>query len=470
MRLPSAFALIGVLGLVACESGTAPEPEGLIQGDNASLQRAVRGIQQDLSRLRELPFDAPVISSWVKRPRLMVVLDSIEGSSSYSPDTSSGPHPTETEIYVALDLMAPMGSVENNRRAFDSANVEGFYISGTGKFWMVEDPSRPDWRTYSLMAHELAHAMQDLNFPEAFGEIASMDEDLASMHVVEGEAEYLGDLWSLQDRTPRGFEGAFERYSLSDAFSDVSLGHPGSPLVTTLPVFSYYWVGEWSIHDQRKHAGWSAIDALYRDPPRTTKRMLHPLAGTAAQSFSEWPETGFKNHPNLIPLGSDRLGEVYLASMLYWRMPSSRWNTSSWKGDRFWVWRATDSLHHVVAGRIRFETSADAVQFLSDWAQGRELSIRNLGDRDSIEQTSANLGFIRSVRRDAEITLLFGTLPGGRPDTLADAMWSELSAIQPVNSSAARRSVATINASVTAFPKFPTKPIRIWKDYSRSRR
>lgn len=489
MRHLPTIASICALGLASCDRGVAPEgfdhgygnygvshstphtlPGTLVQGDNASLQQAVASIQADLSAMRELPFDAPVISSWVKRPRLMAVLDSIEGSYTPPPDTSTGPRPTLTEIYAALDLMEPVGSVESDRRAFDSANVEGFYISGTRKFWMVEDPKRPDARTYSLMAHELAHAMQDINFPDAFSEVSGMDERLAATHVIEGEAEYLGDLWSLQDRTTSGFEKAFGRDYLSDALAEVTSGHPGSPLVMTFPVFSYYWVGEWSIHDQRKHAGWGAIDALYRNPPRTTKRMLQPLAGSAAQAFSEWPEAGFSNHPNLIPLGSDRLGEIYLATMLYWRDPSSMWNTFTWKGDRFWVWRATDSLHHVVAGRIRFETPGDASQFMSSWAASRGISAQNLGDPDGFEQESPKVGFVRASLLDAEITLLFGKIPGGWPAGLADAMWSELSAIQPINASAARKSNVQTAPPKPDFPRFPSKPIRIWKNYSTSRR
>ncbi|MBK9576871.1 MAG: hypothetical protein IPK50_03220 [Fibrobacterota bacterium] len=487
-HLPTISAILA-LGLVSCDRGVAPEgfdpsygkygttqnspqslPGTLIQGDNASLQSAVASIQADLSAMRNLPFNAPVVSSWVTRPRLMILLDSIEASNSSPPDTGSGPRPTETEIYVALNLMAPAGSMESDRRAFDSANIDGFYVPGTGKFWMVEDSRRSDSITYSLMAHELAHAMQDLNFADTLGQDAGMDERLAFTHVIEGEAQYLGDLWSLQDRTPSGFEEGFERYTLADAMAQASMGHSKSPLVLTLPLFSYYWVGEWSIHDQRKHAGWGAIDALHRTPPRTTKRMLHPLAGSAAQTFVEWSEEGFSPRQNLIPLGSDRLGEIYLATMLYWQLPTQSWKAASWKGDRFWVWRAGDSTHHIVAARLKFEAGADASQFLTDWAKGRGLNIKNIGDQSNIDQTTASLGLVRAERRFDEISLLFGKHLGGWPAGLADAMWSELAAIGPINVSSARRSTVQTDASKSDFPRFPSKPIRIWKEYSSSRR
>lgn len=491
MRILHSLSLIGLIALTACDRGVAPQNEdssvfsdanpitgstGLVLGDNASLQRAVRQIQRDLSTMRNLPFDQPVVSSWVRRTRLMSVLDSIDGSFQEPVDTSSGPHPTATEIFVALDMMDGKRSAENDQRAFDSANIEGFYITGTNKFWLVEDADRPDERTYSLMAHELAHAMQYQNFHDRIRRDAGSDEYLAYKHLIEGEAEYLGDLWSLPGRTGDEFEASFRRFTLDQALVAAANDHPETPLVLLLPVYSQYWVSEWSIHDQRMNAGWAAIDALHETLPRSTKRMLHPFVGSTAQSFVEWPENVFGNHQNLVPLGSDRLGEVYLASMAHWRMTSLSWNSSSWKGDRFWAWRAADSLHHVVAGRIRFENSVDAGQFLTKWAMGRSYPIQRMGETDSVYQNNSDTGLVRAVRRGADLTVLFGAYPGGWPAGLADSMWSELAAANPTSILSARRTNSSVSESGSDvpgkanFPKFPSAPIRIWKDYSPSMR
>lgn len=471
MRTFPKIALLGSLALASCDRGVAPEePQGLVIGNNASLQRAVAQIQSDLSRMRGLPFAEPVVSSWVRRTRLMVLLDSIEGAFQAPPDTSSGPHPTSTEIFSALDLMDGRSSAEEGQRAFDSANIEGFYITGTNKFWLVEDADRPDSRSYSLMAHELSHAMQDQNFRDRIRRDAGLDEILAYKHLIEGEAEYLGDLWSLPNRSGPEFESSFRRFTLDEALFAAANDHPETPLVLLLPVYSQYWVSEWSIHDQRTSAGWAAIDALHESLPRSTKRMLHPFAGAAALDFAEWPEDVFGIHRDLVPLGSVRLGEVYLAAMAHWRMPGLSWNSSSWKGDRFWIWRAVDSLHHAVAGRIRFETSADASQFLTKWAAGRSLAVQRLVESDSIFRNIADTGLVRAVRRGPELTLLFGAYPGGWPDGLADSLWSELSAATPSNALSARRSTSNTAEPVTTgkanFPKLPRSPIRVWKDYS----
>ncbi|HNY30130.1 MAG TPA: hypothetical protein PKO15_04505 [Fibrobacteria bacterium] len=468
MRILPRILIACALGLAACDRGTAP-PDGLVQGDDESLQWAVAGIQDDLSRLRNLPFDAPVISRWVKRERLMVLLDSIEAANPGKPDTTTGPHPTETELFVALDLMDAAKSAEEEQRKFDGDNIGGFYVTGTGKFWLVEDPDQPEEVSYTLIAHELAHALQNLNFWDTLRRGAGYDEHLALQHLVEGEAEYLGDLWSLRPSTIEAFEAKYRPITLDFILDAARNDHPTTPLALTLPIYSHYWVGEWSIHDQRKALGWSSIDELHRNAPRSTKRMLHPFAGADALTIAEWPEDVFRNRPGLVPLGSDRLGEVYLAAMLHWRAPSLAWRSSSWKGDRFWLWRAGDSLHHIAAGRIRFETAADATQFLSKWAAGRGLVAKIDGEFDSLEAPRGDTGRVRAVRRGGDVSLMYGSHPDRWPAYVADSIWSELADARPTSLSAARRAPSVADPSKASFPPFPSKPVHIWKEYLRSR-
>lgn len=470
MRKILTFTILLGLGLSACDRGSSPEdPQGLIQGDDESLQRLVSGIQSDLSRLRQLPFEKPVVSRWVKRNRLLGLLDSIADAQPSTPDTSSGPHPSWTEVLVALDLMESTKSAEEEQREFEGDNIGGFYIPRTNKFWLVEEPGQSESASRTLIAHELAHAMQDQNFPDTISPNADSDEHLALDHLVEGEAEYLGDLWSLKTRSAQEFEEAFVPLDLDYMLEAASRDHASTPLALTLPIYSHYWVGEWSIHNQRTALGWSAIDQLHSHRPRSTKRMLHPFAGPDSLAISEWSQSAFASHTGLVALGSDRLGEVYLAAMLHWRMPSRSWKSSSWMGDRFWLWRAGDSLHHIAAGKVRFESDADAVQFLSKWAAGRGLSANSDAVVDSLEAPRGDTGRVRAVRRGTEVTILYGSHPRAWPTSLADSLWSELVAARPTNVAAARWAGRTRPDPGLQRPLFPRSPIRILKHFNRIR-
>jgi hypothetical protein len=206
----------------------------------------------------------------------------------------------------------------------------------------------------------------------------------------------------------------------------------------TLPTLAPYSCGVSFVHQVHEQSGWTGVNGLHTDHPRSTTQTLHPSAGLH-KGFVDCYDHVFASTADWESFGSGRLGELYLTTLLYSQgNPATTGDASGWNGDRFWIWRTRDSLHHAVVGRVSMDSATLASSFLRRWGESFSSRIgvsTSLLGRDSFDVVSADSqSIVRGVRRGTDLYLAWGDLHRSR----LDSIWTELVAI-PSSAAAAGR-------------------------------
>jgi hypothetical protein len=128
-----------------------------------------------------------------------------------------------------------------------------------------------------LLAHELTHALQDQHFhiEQMIDQVKDNDDrDLALKAVAEGDATLAGYgyiVGNLSDATVSSIVSRMD--DLPRAFAAQSAG---VPIGLTAPMIFQYADGVRFVAEAYRRGGWSAVDAIYADPPRATLQILQP--------------------------------------------------------------------------------------------------------------------------------------------------------------------------------------------------
>src|SRR5579863_1246512 len=128
-----------------------------------------------------------------------------------------------------------------------------------------------------LLAHELTHALQDQNFNlEASLDKVKDDDDraLALKSVAEGDATMAGFAY-----TAGGMDDAAADTlvtNLKDLPKILAAESPDTPIGLSAPLLFQYSEGVSFVAAAYRRGGWSAVDALYRNPPVSSHQILHP--------------------------------------------------------------------------------------------------------------------------------------------------------------------------------------------------
>jgi hypothetical protein len=270
-------ALIVLAGCVApaAESGSDPGTDRLgwengyryddpiavnaTDGLNKSEREAVRSRQMArLEQTRGLEFERPVELRVITREEY---LRTRGGGSSETHEQWNN------QVWEALFLVGEDTAVDEAFNDTLGSSVQGYYRTGSDEVVLVSDRENPVVDRGTLI-HELVHALQDQQFglddaPE------TQDRQLARNSVVEGEANLLedryeqrcGDEWNCVRTSSRaGGGGELNR---------------GVLLVILAP----YVQGPEFVATVQKRSGWDAVDALHREYPESTKRVLKAESG-----------------------------------------------------------------------------------------------------------------------------------------------------------------------------------------------
>lgn len=128
-----------------------------------------------------------------------------------------------------------------------------------------------------LLAHELTHALQDQNFDlETRLDNAKDDDDraLALKTVAEGDATLAGFAYALgriDDSTADTLAN-----NLRQLPQALAAEAPNTPEGLSVPLVFQYSDGVRFVAEAYRRGGWSAVDALYRNPPQSSHQILHP--------------------------------------------------------------------------------------------------------------------------------------------------------------------------------------------------
>ena len=424
---------LALLGGCDSSTGTVSTSTGMVAGNQAQLQRSVDSLLSQVASIRGLSWKRPVVANWTTRLHLPSLLDSLATAQGYS---SGGSSPDE--IFQALGYVDPGVSLGSSQSQLVSSGVAAFYEGHTDHLWVVTDQAQDPSLTHTIV-HELVHALQDQSFGDSVPSTAELDEDEAFTFLEEGEAEYVATLWSLGNPTLGAFDLLFPNWTLKMVADSLpSWGYGSLPLLATIPTFAPYSCGVNFVHWVHEQSGWSGVNGLHTDHSRSTTQTLHPMAGLH-KGFVDWGDHQFASTADWETFGSGRLGELYLTTLLYSQgNPATTGDASGWNGDRFWIWRTRDSLHHAVVGRVSMDSSSLATSFLRRWGESfsRRIGIAAaLQGVDSFQVSSVDSqSVVRGVRHGTELYLGWGDLHGLRMDSI----WTELAGLTPSPGAAGR--------------------------------
>jgi hypothetical protein len=280
------------------------------------------------------------------------------------------------EALIALGLLPPGTDLGARLEALVVEGAGGYYDPGTRTIAFPPTNRNLD-SANELVAHELAHALQDQHFdlaslvPRTWVPTKELNWDarLARRILVEGDAELSAFSYFVHaaqgsvDLTPsskyalRSNLAPVIALSLSER-RDRMESNPFAPAVyieTPHILFSWfldpYLKGTslaLAVHD---HGGWEAMDALYRDPPTSTEQILHPnerlLTSRDAPTLVTLPTfNGYE------PFASDVLGELTWSTYFeIWGIRGAD-TVLNWDGDRFTVLRDRDGAQLVAIATV----------------------------------------------------------------------------------------------------------------------
>jgi hypothetical protein len=256
-----------------------------------------------------------------------------------------------------------------------SEQIAGYYDNDVKEMFVVSDTgfNGPEHLTYS---HEFTHVLQDQNYDISKG--LNYNDDYCETHteycagvqaLLEGDATLSEFTWY------QNFATSTDQQQILQSYNNLK-----SPVYDSAPDFLKkdfvfpYNQGLTFVQDIYNKGGWSAVDAVYKNPPVSTEQILHPslypsdtpipvdLPDVAAALGTGWREAS-----------RNVMGEWYTYLILAdgvnlaARVDDSTAQTAAagWGGDQYLV------LHNSAANATAFvmkdvwDTANDASQFVS---------------------------------------------------------------------------------------------------------
>ena len=308
------------------------------------------------------------------------------------------------------------------------------YYDPRGKVMVLADWLPPEQQQVALI-HELVHALQDRDISlDAFlaPRAGAGDQILARQALVEGEAVALTLELALKAQ-------GTQLVSLPDLGSLKSMVAAGAasgaigsapPFLRDLLTFPYVEGFNFAFA-LRKQQPWSAISALYRDPPRSTTQIMNPdkrLVTREDPLLITLPDLG-AIAPGVREVAADELGEFALGAVLGQHLGerAGRAAAAGWRGDHYRVGEdAGGRLMLVYLVALDSERRARALT-LTYAAVLEKRHIAVAGTRVSdpagsvLTWRDGERAF--AVDRHGADVLVLEQVPGGQADAIREAIW-----------------------------------------------
>jgi hypothetical protein len=295
-----------------------------------------------------------------------------------------------------LGLLDPEVDLWNLYLELFTEQVAGFYDDEDERMYMVAGSAFGGLERMTY-AHEFVHALQDQTYDLDQGlgyNDQACEEDsegcAAVQSLIEGDATLLSEQWLRTYATSQDFREILEFYQVYE-----------SPVFETAPRFLQqdflfpYDSGLAFVRGLFLQGGWAAVDAAYRDPPRSTEHILHP---------ERYPDDA----PVLLDLGDtarlesalgqgwrqidrDVLGEWTIRLMLEEHLPAGEAYTAAegWGGDLYLAYQQPETGQAVLVWIASWDTLRDAYEFAQAF---RAYSETRFGDTYALDQGFAAQG------------------------------------------------------------------------------
>lgn len=271
--------LVIILGLGLC--GCAYE---LVHGGEVNETKA-QEIERGLAGFRQLAFVSPVPLELKSRDQALemmradIMRDHTEEEMRIGSETGA-----MTGVYPpGMDLKGETLKLMRNQ-------IAGFYDPHSKQMVLVEGAvdigfwtgaagfvRRRDLVGEMLLAHELTHALQDQHFhiEQMIDRVKDNDDrDLALKAVAEGDATLAGYGYVNGSLGATSIDSIVQR--MNDLPRTMAAQSGDAPVGLTAPMVFQYADGVRFVAQAYRRGGWAAVDAIYKDPPRSTLQVLHP--------------------------------------------------------------------------------------------------------------------------------------------------------------------------------------------------
>jgi len=263
---------VPTIGLGTPQSPSAtPRPTSSIPID-PQVQAQMIDIEGQVSQLRGLNATSTLVRNLLSPAELreFVLNDFFDD---YSPEEARD----DARVFSLLGLLEPDFDLLSFYTDLFSEQIAGFYDDEIKEMFVVQENGFGGLERFTY-AHEFVHALQDqiydfdegLDFNEDSCEIES-ERCAAIQALVEGDATILQEEWLQTYATQQDFADLLEFFNIFQ-----------QPVFDSAPNYMQqdflfpYTYGANFVREIRDQGGWSAVDAVYADPPVTTEQILHP--------------------------------------------------------------------------------------------------------------------------------------------------------------------------------------------------
>lgn len=128
-----------------------------------------------------------------------------------------------------------------------------------------------------LLAHELTHALQDQHFgiEQMIDRVKDNDDrDLALKAVAEGDATLAGYGYVVGNLDDASIDSIVDR--MDDLPRTFAAQSADVPMGLSAPMIFQYADGVRFVAEAYRRGGWTAVNAIYADPPRATLQVMYP--------------------------------------------------------------------------------------------------------------------------------------------------------------------------------------------------
>jgi hypothetical protein len=417
-----------VLAVVAC-AGVARADSG---HELADLLARTDALAKEVAHVRGLPLKHAIPKEVVDRKELRERLDKIAAA-----DKTTAADGLALARWGMIPLDLPYAQLVVDLMV---DQIAGYYDPETKKLTISEAAADdPTWAEM-VLAHELDHGLQDQSFDlHKLEDVEGGDASLARHALVEGDgiALMVELMYSRHGHVaPWGdphVAADLERAMMMPAGDSLDR----APLAVRETMLFPYRAGFGFVAALRRRQPWSAVDAAFARPPRSTEQVLHldkyeqdekpiavvatvpaSLAGYAIAQSTVWGELGFD-----VFLRAHGVGEL-----------AAQEAAAGWGGDRVIVLAHegdTKAEHAIGIARLEWDTDIDAVE-------AAESAVRALDAPGGVVAQSPTriewlgLDGTRSwvERRGKSLVIVVGA-PAVVADALAAEAWTALAVSTP---------------------------------------
>ncbi len=272
----------------------------------------------------------------------------------------------EAAVLSALDMGG--GSANLRQSEIDSMvkGILGFYDQNTKQLVVVTDRAQMGVRDRVTYAHEFTHSLQDQHYNlTALFDRAKGNADYAMgiRALVEGDATLTMGLYARKNLSAMDIANyRLEEFQSID-LSGLTFGD-GGPLVESATYFPYQ-EGAAFVATLYQEGGWQAVNAAFKQPPRSSEQIIHPeryFAGDMPVAV-QLPDLRI---PGWHVIAEDTMGELYLRIYLehYISIDEAIAACEDWGGDRYQV-LGDDHGHLALALQTTWDNTLAAERFFN---------------------------------------------------------------------------------------------------------